>query len=119
MQIGFGWFFVGFIQIYQKWISPLKRQTCRYYPTCSLYSLILFKKAPLFYAIFFSIIRIFRCNPWAKGGYDYPLMRVELRNIEHRPIDFVYWIIPSKTFDLKLLRSNQSIKIWAYILLKD
>ena len=58
------------IVLYQKLISPLFPQSCRFYPTCSEYS----KQAILKYGPlkggWLSIKRIARCHPLNKGGYD-------------------------------------------------
>jgi putative membrane protein insertion efficiency factor len=60
----------GMITFYQKAISPLLPQACRFYPTCAEYG----KEAILKYGAikggFMAIWRILRCNPWNKGGID-------------------------------------------------
>ena len=43
---------------------------CKYYPTCSDYSLQAVKKYGVIKGCFLSIIRILKCNPFSKGGYD-------------------------------------------------
>ena len=43
---------------------------CKYYPTCSDYSLQAIKKYGVIKGCFLSIIRILKCNPFSKGGYD-------------------------------------------------
>jgi len=43
---------------------------CRYYPSCSQYSREAFKKYNPFKAFLLSFLRILRCNPFSKGGYD-------------------------------------------------
>ena len=58
------------IRFYQKYISPMKRPCCRFYPTCSTYCLSAYKKYGFFKGSFLSIWRILRCNPFNKGGYD-------------------------------------------------
>lgn len=58
------------IRIYRKYISPYKRPSCRYYPTCSQYSIEAIEKYGSFKGVFMSIWRILRCNPFSKGGYD-------------------------------------------------
>lgn len=52
-------------------ILPLDSR-CKYYPTCSEYASLATKKYGLFKGSFLSIIRILSCNPFAKGGVDYP-----------------------------------------------
>lgn len=58
------------IRFYQICISPLFPATCRFYPTCSTYTLQAIKKHGPFKGFFLGIKRISRCQPFNKGGYD-------------------------------------------------
>jgi len=59
------------IKFYRKYISPLKgHSTCRFYPTCSQYSLEAVEKYGSIKGSYLSAKRILRCNPFNKGGYD-------------------------------------------------
>lgn len=58
------------IKFYQKYISPLKGPTCRFYPTCSQYSIEAFKKYGAIKGFILTIIRISKCHPFHPGGYD-------------------------------------------------
>ena len=58
------------IRIYQKFISPLKGQTCRFYPTCSEYSIQALQKYGFFQGSWKSIKRILKCHPFNPGGHD-------------------------------------------------
>ena len=58
------------VKLYQKLISPLKPRTCRFYPTCSEYSIKALEKYGALKGGYKSIKRILRCNPFNKGGYD-------------------------------------------------
>ncbi len=58
------------VNFYRKFISPLKGPTCRFYPTCSQYSLEAFKKYGLIKGMFLTIKRILKCHPFHPGGYD-------------------------------------------------
>jgi putative membrane protein insertion efficiency factor len=52
-------------------LSPfLPANTCRFYPTCSSYSLEAFQKYNFFKASWLSIKRISHCHPLNDGGYD-------------------------------------------------
>ncbi|MDR5658909.1 membrane protein insertion efficiency factor YidD [Serpentinicella sp. ANB-PHB4] len=63
--------FIFLIQIYQKWLSPLKRRrTCIFYPTCSSYSIEAYKHYGFLKGSYLTLKRILRCNPFNKGGYD-------------------------------------------------
>lgn len=58
------------IKMYRKYISPLKRPSCRFYPTCSQYSMEAIEKYGALKGTLISIKRIIRCHPFNKGGYD-------------------------------------------------
>lgn len=107
--------FEAFVRFYQRWISPLFAPSCRFHPTCSSYSLTLFELTPSFYALFFSIIRIFKCNQFFKGGYDYPCIWISIQRFYSSPREFKYWIIPYQPLDLSLFVCKP-IKIRAYII---
>lgn len=61
---------IYFILFYQKMISPLLGPNCRFYPTCSHYSKECFSRFPFHIALWYSMKRISRCNPYCKGGID-------------------------------------------------
>jgi uncharacterized protein len=58
------------IKLYQKVISPIKPRTCRFYPSCSEYSIQAISKYGFISGGYKSIKRILRCNPFNPGGYD-------------------------------------------------
>lgn len=60
------------IKFYQNYISKyiLVGSHCRFYPTCSEYSLLAYQKYGFFKASYLSIKRIIKCNPFHEGGYD-------------------------------------------------
>ena len=58
------------INFYKKFISPLKKPCCRFYPTCSTYAIQAIEKYGALKGYVMSIYRILRCNPFCKGGYD-------------------------------------------------
>ncbi|MFZ7102984.1 MAG: membrane protein insertion efficiency factor YidD [Peptococcaceae bacterium] len=61
---------IKIIIIYQKFISPLKGRTCRFYPTCSEYALQSVSKYGFLKGGFLSLKRIVKCHPFHPGGYD-------------------------------------------------
>ncbi|MFA6807586.1 MAG: membrane protein insertion efficiency factor YidD [Eubacteriales bacterium] len=61
---------IGIILFYQRWISPLKPRTCRFYPTCSEYAIQAITKYGVLKGILKAIIRILKCHPFHPGGYD-------------------------------------------------
>ena len=51
--------------------SPLNVwSSCKYYPTCSLYALQAIEKYGALRGMYLSIIRVLKCNPFSKGGFD-------------------------------------------------
>ena len=62
--------FIFFIEVYRRFISPLKKPCCRFYPTCSKYALDAVKKHGALKGSAMALWRIARCNPFCKGGYD-------------------------------------------------
>ncbi|SHH30538.1 membrane protein insertion efficiency factor YidD [Tepidibacter thalassicus] len=61
---------ITIIKFYQKYISPIKGKTCRFYPTCSQYAIEALKKYGFFKGSYLSIKRILKCHPFHEGGYD-------------------------------------------------
>jgi len=62
--------FIFLIRIYQRLISPLFPPSCRFYPTCSEYSVQAINKYGILIGSAKAIWRILRCNPFNKGGFD-------------------------------------------------
>lgn len=58
------------IEKYQKYISPMLGNNCKYYPSCSEYTKKAIEKYGALKGIFYGLKRILRCNPFSKGGYD-------------------------------------------------
>lgn len=64
---------IFFINKYQKYISPILDHygvKCKFFPTCSQYTIEAIQKYGMIKGCFLGIKRIFRCNPFSKGGYD-------------------------------------------------
>lgn len=61
---------IDLIKIYRKYISPLKRPCCRFYPTCSQYAIEAIEKYGVLRGSLMAVKRILRCNPLSDGGYD-------------------------------------------------
>lgn len=61
---------IKLVKFYQKNISPLKPPCCRYFPTCSEYSVQAFSKYGFFRGMILSVARIAKCNPFGKYGFD-------------------------------------------------
>lgn len=58
------------IRFYQKYISPLKPPSCRFYPTCSEYSVQALQKYGFIRGSWKALVRISKCHPFHPGGYD-------------------------------------------------
>lgn len=63
-------FLIALIMLYQRFISPLKPRSCRFYPTCSEYALQAIKKHGILKGMGKSVIRMSKCHPFHPGGYD-------------------------------------------------
>lgn len=64
---------ICFITFYKKNISAFfksKGIECKYYPTCSDYSIQAIKKYGAIKGGYLALKRIIKCNPISKGGYD-------------------------------------------------
>ncbi|KAB3532219.1 membrane protein insertion efficiency factor YidD [Alkaliphilus serpentinus] len=65
---------INIIKVYQKIISPLKSPSCRFYPSCSNYSIEAYTHYGFFKGSYLTLKRILRCHPFSDGGYD-PLIK--------------------------------------------
>ncbi len=63
-------FLIFLIEQYQRYLSRLLLNRCRFYPSCSEYAKQSIQTLPLYKAIWRSLIRILKCNPLFKGGMD-------------------------------------------------
>lgn len=64
---------INIIRFYKAHISVYFEKNeikCKYYPTCSEYSIQAYEKYGFFRGTFFTIKRFLKCNPFSKGGYD-------------------------------------------------
>ena len=61
---------VVLLQVYRAVISPLYGDVCRYYPSCSAYTLHAIQQWGVLRGIGLGTVRIARCHPWAAGGVD-------------------------------------------------
>ena len=61
---------IGLIKLYQKYVSPAKGRTCRFYPSCSQYGIEAVEKHGAWQGLLLMILRIFKCHPFNAGGYD-------------------------------------------------
>lgn len=68
-----------------KWaLSPMLPPSCRYVPTCSEYAMEAVERYGAVRGGWMAMMRILRCHPFVKGGYD-PVMRRETLGKFGRP----------------------------------
>jgi len=67
---------------YRRYVSPVLPARCRFYPSCSAYSLEALQKHGAIRGTGLTIWRLLRCHPFHPGGYD-PVPDP----IRHRPAD--------------------------------
>ncbi|MFN3740114.1 MAG: membrane protein insertion efficiency factor YidD [Thermodesulfovibrionales bacterium] len=58
------------IKLYKIILSPLWPGSCRFYPSCSDYSIEALRRYGVLKGGFLTFKRILRCNPFNPGGYD-------------------------------------------------
>lgn len=58
------------IAVYRRFLSPVLPRSCRYYPSCSRYTLDALERYGTIAGIRLGLLRLLRCHPWNPGGYD-------------------------------------------------
>ena len=58
------------LRIYKQFVSPLLPSSCRFYPTCSEYTMEAVRKFGPARGLWMGVKRISRCHPFHAGGYD-------------------------------------------------
>ena len=61
---------VWIVKAYQLVLSPFFGQQCRFYPTCSQYSVEVIQKHGALLGLYYTVRRLSRCHPWCEGGHD-------------------------------------------------
>lgn len=79
---------------YRAVISPLYGDVCRYYPSCSAYSLGSVQQRGLLVGSALTAWRILRCNPWTTGGVD----DVRAARHERYAVTSFGWVVPRGMF---------------------
>ena len=70
---------IWLIRVYQQVWSPMRPQTCRFYPSCSAYAVTALQRFGLLRGSWLAARRLLRCHPWNPGGVDH----VPPRGAEH------------------------------------
>ena len=63
---------IGFVRLYQIFLSPLFGGQCRFDPSCSAYFIQAVRKYGAISGSARGVWRILRCHPYHPGGYDPP-----------------------------------------------
>ena len=58
------------LRAYKRWISPWLPPACRFYPTCSQYTLEAVERHGVMRGLWLGARRISKCHPFHAGGYD-------------------------------------------------
>ncbi|MHC0552128.1 membrane protein insertion efficiency factor YidD [Salinicoccus sp. CNSTN-B1] len=61
---------LSMIRFYQKAISPMFPPSCRFYPTCSNYSIDAVQEHGALKGGYLAVRRILKCHPFHEGGFD-------------------------------------------------
>lgn len=58
------------IKGYRHFVSPMLPRSCRFTPSCSLYTLQAVEKHGLLRGSLMGARRVLRCHPFSEGGFD-------------------------------------------------
>ncbi|NQT26645.1 membrane protein insertion efficiency factor YidD [candidate division KSB1 bacterium] len=58
------------LKVYKRIISPILPQTCRFHPTCSIYTSQAIEKYGFMRGSLLGTKRIAKCHPFHLGGFD-------------------------------------------------
>jgi putative membrane protein insertion efficiency factor len=58
------------IKGYRRFVSPMLPPTCRFTPSCSLYTLQAVETHGLLRGSLMGARRVLRCHPFSEGGFD-------------------------------------------------
>ncbi|MDO9423658.1 MAG: membrane protein insertion efficiency factor YidD [Methylobacter sp.] len=61
---------IAIIRFYRYFISPLLGSRCRFYPSCSSYSLEALQLHGAIIGSYLTLKRLLRCHPFHEGGID-------------------------------------------------
>ena len=65
-----GTILIAGISVYQRFLSPLLGNNCRFQPSCSQYAVEAIRKYGAMRGSAYAIWRIARCQPFCTGGHD-------------------------------------------------
>lgn len=85
---------IALVRFYQYAISPLLPARCRFYPTCSAYTVEALQLHGGVKGGLLAYKRLCRCHPWGGSGIDFvplPLYRYGFEFIERLPEHWGVW----------------------------
>jgi len=61
---------IGIVRGYQLLISPFLGNNCRFYPSCSAYTIEAMQTHGAIKGLYLGIRRVLKCHPYHEGGMD-------------------------------------------------
>jgi putative membrane protein insertion efficiency factor len=61
---------IALVKAYQRWLSPLLGNNCRFHPTCSFYAIEAINRFGVIKGCWLAAKRILKCHPLNAGGLD-------------------------------------------------
>ncbi|ASF45379.1 membrane protein insertion efficiency factor YidD [Methylovulum psychrotolerans] len=61
---------IALIKFYRYFVSPLLGPNCRFYPSCSQYSLEALSRYGAVIGCYLTLKRLLKCHPFHEGGID-------------------------------------------------
>ena len=83
--------FIKLILGYKYLISPLLGNSCRYFPSCSDYSIEALKTYGFFKGGYLSLKRILSCHPFKEGGIDPVKKEIKVR----KSVSYTHLTLPT------------------------
>jgi putative membrane protein insertion efficiency factor len=82
---------IGFIKLYQIFLSPFMGRTCRYGPTCSHYTAEAIERFGFWAGGWMGLSRILRCHPWGQSGFDPVPELLPPGSCWYKPWSYGFW----------------------------
>ena len=76
------------VKAYNYLLSPMIGKNCRFFPTCSEYTIDSFRNFGFLRGVWLSTKRILKCHPWGSFGYD-PVLDIKKFKIKKVPNIFL------------------------------
>ena len=61
---------ISVLRLYKYFISPLLGSNCRFYPSCSSYSIEALERHGALIGCYITLKRLLKCHPFHQGGID-------------------------------------------------